>query len=186
MALETKDQPLSSLLFLFLALLIAVIVGILIINPLWEGITQQNNQIKQKQEEVDNKQQKIKDLQELKGNYQKIKDKIATIATALPDKEEYAELLIQLDTMASSNRVFLISVTPAESKKPSKEEKGPYQTAPLEVKIISDFQSMKNFVSDIEKNLRILDITSIGIEKSPQGNTIIATISINTYYEQSE
>jgi Tfp pilus assembly protein PilO len=181
--METNDRSISPLFFLFLALLITIAVGFYIINPLWKGIAEQNKQIKQKEEEVSDKQQKIEDLKGLKANYQKIKDKITTIATALPTKEEHAELLIQLNTMALKNRVFLLSVNSQETKKSDKTQVEVYGTAPLEVKIVGDFQSMKNFISDIEKNLRILDITSIGIEKSPQGNTTIATLKIDSYYQ---
>lgn len=180
---EPTQQSISSVSFLFLSLTIALAVGILIIKPQWEGITQQNKQIKAKQEEVDNKKQKINDLKELKENYQKIKDKITTIATALPTSEEQAELLIQLNTMALKNGVYLLQFNAEEVKKTDTKQEDIYITTPVEVQIVGDFQTMKNFVSDIEKNLRILDITSIGIKKAPQGNIMIVTLKINTYYQ---
>ncbi len=180
---EPTQQHISSVSFLFLSLTIALVVGIFIIKPQWERIAQQNNQIKEKQEEVENKEQKIEDLKELKENYQKIKNKIATIATALPTSKEHAELLIQLDTIASQNDLSLLQIKPSESKKTAKKQTDIYNTESLELKIIGDFQAIKNFISDTEKNLRILDIASIALEKPTQGNIIIATLSINTYYQ---
>ncbi len=181
---EPTQEPISSVSFLFLSLTIALVAGIFIIKPQWEGITQQNNQIKEKQEEVEKKEQKIEDLEVLKTNYKEIKNRISTIYTALPTSEEHAELLVQLDSIASQNGVVLFQIDSSkDTKKTSKKQTDIYETSSINIQVVGDFLSIKNFIIETEKNLRILDIISISIENNPGGNILTASLKINIYYQ---
>jgi len=101
----------------------------------------------------------------------------------LPDERDLPSVFVQLEALAYKHNLFLSTVDIA-AEQSTGEEKRKKDKVELHKLVINlslsggDYFTLKNFLNDVENNLRLLDIRSIVY--SPEGNTY--NISMNTYY----
>ncbi len=186
----------------FLILADAIVIGLLIfllILPSYKKMEDINNKIISSEETLEEEQEILNNLKEIREEYQQVKDDMEKINMVLPQGEEIPELLVQLEAMVLDAGLFCESIKPisteeevgstTEEFQDQKEAKKIVSYRPLDisVELSGNYKSFKKYIDNLEKNIRITNITSITIDKpdSEEGgeNLFDFTLELKTYYQ---
>lgn len=138
--------------------------------------------------EFQKRQDYLLELKTLKSNYEKIKkadvDKLDKI---LPSKNDIPGLFVQLESLALENNLFLNSIsineTPANPR--SKEAVSEIKKFTINLSLFTssdgDYRGLKQFLEEIENNLRLFDVNSVFFDP----NSSEYSISLFVYYYNS-
>ena len=187
----------------FLILADAIMIGLLIfllILPSYKKMEDINNKIISSEETLEEEQEILNNLKEIREEYQQVKDDMEKINMVLPQGEEIPELLVQLEAMVLDAGLFCESIKPISTEEEvdsttelqDQEEKEikritSYKPLDISVELTGNYESFKKYLDNLEKNIRITNITSITIDKpdSEEGgeNLFDFALELKTYYQ---
>lgn len=164
-----------------LALVLLFTVG----RFLYTELTKTSDVLKEKRAVREKLEENLSTLEELKKNEDLIVKDTKKAIAALPSDKDIARLFVQLEALASENGSFIRSVS-----------EGAYGTQSLNSNLIksvtygvsvevNDYSSIKNLFSEMNKALRILNVSSVDISPTVGGKYDL-NISINTYTRSEE
>ena len=185
----------------FLILADAIVIGLLIfllIFPNYKKMEDINNKMISSGKTLEEEQEILNNLKEMREEYQQVKDDMEKINMVLPQGEEIPELLVQLEAMVLDAGLFCESIKPISTEEEvasiteSQDQEGAKETVsyrPLDisVELTGNYKSFKRYLDNLEKNIRILNITSITIVKPDfeEGgeNLFDFALELKTYYQ---
>ncbi len=128
---------------------------------------------------------------ELTQKYQTIGGDFAKIRMALPSGPEFAGIIGSLDSIARMSNVNIAGMTFREIETAPKVEPGTADYSVVEINLAAtgSYEELKTFFEETEKELRLMDVTSISFKKgsTQRGSTksvIDANVIINAYYQK--
>ena len=114
-----------------------------------------------------------KKLEELRIKYASISDKDKkNLREMMPSKVDYPIFLMNLDSIASARntRIKQISIQDVKSvssgQPENKAASSVFEPVSLSFSISASYDTFKNFLSDLEKNRRLIDVDSISFSSS--------------------
>jgi Tfp pilus assembly protein PilO len=108
---------------------------------------------------------------------------------AMPTTSQIPELLVTLSQLASNNSLYMTNFSPKPEDVPKTGTIVEYSTVKVEFDVKGSYLDLKQFLKDIESNLRPINITSINIsgggEISKETSTEILQFNVNceVYYK---
>ena len=189
--------------YLFLLLIIATCIGVfvMVIKPRYDGLETMREEVRQQTANLATAEQLKQSRQNLINEYNTIsKEDLADLKTLLPDSVDNIRLIIQMDSLATKNGLSkLRSVdyqvaqevpTPAQgSEVPA--AKQPYGEFVMSFQTVGQYKNFLAFLSDLEYNLRLVDVTDVVFEKvtttSSTGQSIASEnmtykVTLKTYW----
>ncbi|MDP6387840.1 MAG: type 4a pilus biogenesis protein PilO [Candidatus Pacebacteria bacterium] len=159
------------------------------IDPTYEDV----KEILKEEEKFDQALDKSKELQkirdELLSRYNTFSiSNLDRLTKLLPDNVDNVRLVLDIDHIASvyGMRIKNVTVKKSEDRKigvigPSEK---PYESVKLSFSISSSYEDLIQFVKDIEKSLRIVDVVEISLIPSKMGdvNLYEYDIGVKTYW----
>lgn len=187
------------------AILIAGLILAFPARQFYQKAQETNQQIKTKKQEKVDLEQRLVDLKQLEINFNEAKEKSKDITRALPTDKNWPDILAELETIASSNNIRFVEIkagaqststqkstntqTNPSSSTPSQSD-SIYKELPMSVTIDTsggNFGNLKTYLKGIEKNIRIIDINSINIERHNDSVTnekyLLVTLEMNGYFQ---
>lgn len=168
---------------LFLA---ALAIGYWVLMPLYGYIGVALETKIQNKNVLVERQKLVANLAQLMGQYNERASDVAFFDRAIPVGQNIAELLVNLEALASENGLIFSSV---DFKSKELEVNG-VKTLLMEIKLKGLYPALQNYIKALEKSLRIFDVVSIsfsGISPEQLGiktsSEIDFTLSVNTYYQ---
>jgi Tfp pilus assembly protein PilO len=126
-------------------------------------------------------------IESLLQKYNSISDLRQSINQTLPSEEEVAAVVNQIQGIASSNGVFLNSLSIKSLSAPTNKEEtslaGPVGSMRILVEMVGDYSALKNFLAAIETNIRIMDVYSVQVANGGTVGPYTYQIEIDTYYQ---
>ncbi len=201
MTFDSKKKFKTSFSISLLILIDVIVIGVLVfllILPSYKNMEDINEKIISSREALEEKQETSSSLKKMREEYQQVEDDVEKINMVLPQGKEISSLLVQLEAMALDAGLFCESVNPISTGEESgsateavgEEETKEitfYKPLSVSVELSGSYKSFKKYLSDIEKNIRIIDITSITISKadSKEGeeNLLDFDLELKTYYQ---
>lgn len=181
-------------------LVVAFLAIILFLDwPAFEKVTDTRNKIKIIKNTIEEKEELSVKVEQLKEVYNARQEDIKKLYYVLPEKQQVPELIVQFETLASGNGLFLeeIAIEPKQRKPaPDEEEKTEKsirekilnQVNVLEASLVlsGNYQSFKNFLSSLEQNVRLMDVTKIEIssKKGEENAVLNFKVVLETYYQR--
>lgn len=165
----------------FLVVIIIVAAGyFFLLGPKYKEIRMKMKDIETKGSEQSALQDKLIQITKLRNTYKSIdQDDVKKINSALPDLPLKDELLTQLEALISQNGLLLTSLQIEDPQKAETQKVSGVGKVRISMDVVgTDYQNLKNILSVLEKNLRLLDI--ISLKFSPEGRTV--SLEIVTYY----
>jgi Tfp pilus assembly protein PilO len=171
---------------IFLVILIALSVGafLLYVKPKYEDARDFKTQIADYSSNLDTAEKLKTSREELIAKYNSIpKSDLDNLKALLPDSVDNIRLLIQIDSLAVRNGLSTVrnvnyQAETSESTQKAKVATGePYQDFTISFETTGQYQNFLSFLSDLEANLRVIDITKI--EFSPSASTQALTSSMS-------
>jgi len=168
---------------LVLLILVVLVFGFILVKNQYRNFMQLRSGVKLQEETLKIKNQELADLKALEKNYTQASKEAVDALQALPSPAQIAELLIQLEALAKESGMGFASLGITKEETAGKA----YQTLVLTLKVSGTYKNLKTYLDAVEKNLRILDISSIDFSAtpiSPEGpkDVFEYTVLMRTYY----
>lgn len=148
--------------FIFVGILILLIIaGYFFIWPKFQEFKQKKEEIETKDEEIRKKEEYLLNLENLSKELANYEDEIIKIDLALPSKPSVAAIFNYLQKTSSQNGLILKDIDisrlfPIENLTGEKIKKMPFS-----ISITGSYVSFKNFIWNLYKNTRLIEIKSI-------------------------
>lgn len=200
------------------SLAIGIILIFILIVPLYSSVRGLFAEISQQEETITKLEELLAKTKELKDGYQQVEAEANRIFLGLPEEKDVPNLLVQFESLANSNGLFLGAIkfgqlkgeeksspAPASAEEFSEEESAD-QPAPVinqqipkessvDLSLSGSYSAFKKYLTDIEKNIRSMDVSSFNFSIKEAGlgeTTTILTpspdifefsLGINVYYQ---
>ena len=159
-----------------------LIILIALIFPAVNHILKLNREIADARKVEEQLQEKILALDEAEKNYAESKDRLTITDDALPTGSGVDSHLIQLERLTVKNKIKLAGLQFSDTPLSIPTNTGNLTVKQIEytITVVGKFSNINGFVSDLEKIVRTVDITSLAI--SEDDNILSATINSTTHY----
>lgn len=163
---------------IFLLILIALSIGAFIwyVKPQYQAAKQNQAQIANFSSNLDTAEKLKTSREELIAKYNDIpKSDLDNLKVLLPDSVDNIRLIIQIDSLAIRNGLSTVRNVNYQVQNnddgtlKGKTSSGPYEEFTISFETSGQYQNFLSFLTDLEANLRIIDITKI--EFSPQSTS---------------
>lgn len=141
----------------------------------------------------ENKIQTLRDLKDwsahfdnLLAKYQGAENDLQKLSLTVPLEPQISELLVQLEDIVRRNGLavddvqFNIPVKDA-ALKPGNKSLG---VVNVKIKMEGDYKNFKNFIADVEKNIRLMDVSFASLDAGGEG-FMKFDAEISTYYQNN-
>lgn len=186
-------------LFLIIFLLFgAGVVGLFYLGPEWQKfqtLRQENRQLQQTSGELDGLTERRNTLIEEINAISK--EQRNTIVQALPEGAAAADFLVNLEAMTKKRGLALKRVDLASTVEvkggvgqpkaggiaTATQTKGAILEFPVSLNVAGSYESFKEFLQDLEKNLRLIGVQEISFIAPSRGGTVDFTMRLKTYHQ---
>ncbi|MFA5360769.1 MAG: type 4a pilus biogenesis protein PilO [Candidatus Paceibacterota bacterium] len=137
------------------------------------------NQAKELSAGIKEEQEKIRILQEYKAKaeslvqtYANLGEQVNDVHLALPDDPQTAQVLAILDAISKKTNIYFSDLTFTEGSQEGQNY--------LEIKTVftANYEDFKKWIDEIEKELRLIDLTKINIKRSDSLKSTLIEYSI--------
>lgn len=176
--------------YLTAIILISVSVGVfyVFIDPLYADVRERREQISKLEEAISNSRQIQTIRDELLGSFNSISTAdLSRLRTLLPDNIDNVRLIMEINRIAANHGVVLQDIIVSESASVGggKSMLGPdersYGTIQFSFTLSGSYDRFRNFLADLEFNLRLIDIVSLSFVGTDQDFNRYSMI-IKTYW----
>lgn len=163
----------------------ALALGFWVLWPIYNDIKVAIELKKQNENNLSNRLILSANLERLINQYNERLTDIETFSKIVPDGENIPELLVSLEDLASRSGLAFTSVNfkTEDFKTPG------FKTLTMEIKVKGSYLAFKNYLDNMEKSLRIFDITLVSFNGVGPGqsnvnlNNLDFNLLVNTYYQ---
>lgn len=164
-----------------------IFMGYFAIRPQWKNFTESNKKIESARAEKSRLEKAQDDANKFLEEYNEHVDEVKVLGTALPLNEVQVEnILASLHNLASQSGVALASLTTVSLPDSDPLGAASYSIQPLDynVSISGSYEGFKNFILNLEKSLRVMDVRNITVQGSENANDYSFTLGFRTYYQK--
>ena len=175
-----------------------VVFGWFLVKPTWGGLKAVKENLAETQTRLDEQKAVSQSIVKLLSNFDAQKSRLTVLDSALPDSPEVPQLLAGIEELAfiSGMRIASLQITetlpakqavaadPANSVPVEKNLIKPPELVNLKIdlSLTGSPENFYNFISVLELNLRLLDVTAVNIDSATEGS--LFDLSIDTFYRK--
>jgi len=157
------------ILITFILVLIVAGIGLGFIWPKYQELMGLYAQISARRTELEGVKEYYTDLEKSAAELKNYESALAKIDTALPYDPSIASLLFYINRTLSENGMVLKSVNAFQTTEPAEGEN--IRTTTISFSVMGEYESLKNFISVMEKSSRIIEVDTINF---PSGGSLIS------------
>lgn len=151
----------------------AMVIYSSLIRPEYQQVNELRGILTAKTDLLSEQQSIISQVESLLSQYQSSARIQETVSLSLPIKEDSSSIFGQLQALAQANGIS-IEVFGVQNLPITKSNLGVLQVS---LKMTGPYENFKNFLQGVETNIRVMDLSSLKIDKSNYN------IVLNTYYQ---
>ncbi|MBI2062095.1 MAG: type 4a pilus biogenesis protein PilO [Candidatus Yanofskybacteria bacterium] len=161
---------------------IAIVLFWALALPVYNRISDLDAAIRERGDLLQSRNTIMANIKNLNKEYQKRISEITKLSAVVPSKKSVAEILSAVDDVSAKNGIQLFS-SAIIGQKASETDVNPYNLLSLEIGLVGSYPGLANFLRSFEKNLRLVDITSVEAAAG-LGNTSVLNFIVkgNAYY----
>jgi len=198
--MKPSARRMLSMLLALALVIVAFMVFVNLVQPVYGEITALRADNIAKQEALAH-QSKIKnDIQNLEGQYTSMTAFRESLSLALPADSSLDTALAQISGIAELNGVVISSISATYSVPLVSNNRAqgvaalvkPLSTLSFQLRITGDYASFKNFLRDVERNIRVFDVRAVSLNTtqlaSQKGQASLYyayDLALITYYQSS-
>lgn len=153
----------------------SILIFFFLILPIFDKTRMLNNAIEQREGMLKELQGISSRVTELNGEIGRNENNIAKLNNLLPKRKEVSEILVMIESIVSSSGLLLSELSLSE---PNVAGAGKINA---NIKLSGDFNSLMTFLDLLEKNLRLIEITTLDIATDLSGSS--GKINYNIKFE---
>lgn len=120
-------------------------------------------------------------------------DQLQKINSVIPDSVDTVRLIIEINAIAARHNMTLLDIAVGEVDRGATDSRdvpgrlGPesssYGTVALSFDVVARYEAFRDFIADLERNLRLIDIATISFGEASAGTGATRYgVSFNTYW----
>ncbi len=156
---------------ILISLLIGAVLIFIFVNPLWSSIKNLQEEISQNENYLAKLKELLIKTEELNQKYQEIGPEADKLFLALPKEKDIPFLLVQFESLASSNGLLLESIT-------FEENKDIQEVFTVDVKINGSYSAFNNYLEALENSIRAIDVYLINFTPFVDKDDPLASLDI--------
>lgn len=176
------------------SLIFVFFLGYFVIKPAYDDNLKKDKSIKNKKEVLNVLKDNEKKLSGLSSQKKDIEDKFKLVSASLPAVPEKSRLYMEIENLAYQSGLSPVSIkedsegatSSVSSVSETQAVSSPLPEGVVELKYTADlsgnYDSLKYFLDNSEKALRILKINKVSVKDKGDGN-IDASISLSAFYK---
>ena len=182
--------------YFFLLLVIAASVGVFVVyvKPRYEKVQMAKSQVASSNANLSTAAKIKEEREALIARYNDIpKEDLDNLETLLPDSVNNIRLIIQLDALATKNGLSTLrnvdyETADEEGKRAANPEEArkPYGEFVISFDTVGQYKNFLSFISDLEENLRLVDVTKIEFREVGDMKGVVGQMSyrvtLKTYW----
>jgi len=185
--MKSSTYRLLSILGSLAFLIGAVLVYTNLVQPAYSDVQNLRGKKTALQDTIVQDEQAVATVNNLVGQYQSLSQLRDSLSNILPTEERVPEAVYQLQGIASVRQMEIQSLSlqylPMQATQPGSLTK-PMGTLSVNLRVAGTYQNFKLFLSDLETNIRLMDVSSIRIEGGNiPGGKLTYTVVVNAYYQ---
>lgn len=145
-------------------------VAYFLINPAISQIRSLNIKLSARGEEISQMEAKLATLNSLETQFNQVQDQVKKLGLAAPSNDQIAEILVQLETIASDSGLTLASVQPIKESNQA--------AVSVNANLQGNYSGLIDFIKASEKNIRPINIKSINLASATEGEGSIVDCSL--------
>lgn len=151
--------------------------------PFYNRASDLDAAIKEREDLLKSRNTIMANIKDLNKDYQKRIPEITKLSAIVPSKKSVAEILSAIDDISVKNGVELFS-SAITSQNSSDANTSPYNILSLEMALNGSYPGLTNFLKAFERNLRLVDITSIDATTGTGSTSVVLNFIVkgNAYY----
>lgn len=197
--MKQSSKRLWSILLSFLFILVSFICFFDLVQPEYQNTEASRSQQLGEQNLLISQTALVQTVQTTLNTYQNETQNTSNIGLAMPSGEDVAGALTQIEGIAENNGIVMtsIAVSPPQVQvktgATSTTTMKPLGSFTLTVTASGSYESFKNFLSELETNIRIFDVKNISLRPSaaaavagkaaPSPDMFTYAITVATYYQ---
>lgn len=188
--MKASSKRLINLLLSVAIFIFAIFVYATFVAPEYGRINLLRGEEQAKQQTLDEQRIILEKVSTLLARYQSIPKLGEVVSVALPAEEDVAAAFQQLYTIAAASGITIqqFSVNTGLGLSTSRADESAVRsigTAQINLNLVGTYESFKAFVEATERNMRIMDITNVGIQPAGRsgGNIFLFNLTVNAYYQ---
>ena len=154
-------------------LIAAMVIYSLLIKPEYQQTNELRGILVAKTDLLSEQQSIISQVEDLLSQYQNSARIQEIVSLSLPLKEDTSSIFGQLQALAQANGIT-IEIFSLQNLPITKNNLAVLQVS---LKVVGQYENFKNFLQGVETNIRVMDLSSMKIEKSAYN------VVLNTYYQ---
>ncbi len=148
--------------------------------PLYDKVTANREALAERTTLLEGRSAIIASIRAITKQYIEHSADVERFASIVPPQKSAAEIVSAIETLATQNGVQLTTLAVGPTLTQSQ---NPFQDQTVEIGINGAYPAFKSFLAALEKNIRVIDITSVDGSPTTENSPIIAfRIKGNAYY----
>lgn len=148
--------------------------------PLYDKVSANREALAERETLLEGRSAIIESIKAMTKQYTEHSADVERFASIVPPQKSAAEIVSAIQTLATENGVQLTSLAVGPSLTQSQ---NPFQDQTVEIGINGSYPAFKSFLTALEKNIRVIDITSVDGSPTTENSPIIAfRMKGNAYY----
>lgn len=149
------------------------------ILPGYNTISELTTLVKERQDLIAARSKIIANIASLTKEYQQRSSDIKKLSAVVPNKKSIAEIVSTMENIASRNGMQVIGETISEQKS---NPDASYNSVLVDIALGGGYASLVNVLQSMEKNLRLIDVSSIDVNPGvSSGGAIILNFRVKMY-----
>jgi Tfp pilus assembly protein PilO len=164
----------SFLSLLFIA--VSIVVFFVMVKPKYESLQDLRTSVATANANLDTAAKLTKSRDDLMARYQKItKEDLDNLKTLLPDSVNNIRLIIQINSLATKNNLSLLRNVDYQTEEVATKNQDPqavqkpYGEFTMSFQTTGQYKNFLAFISDLEQNLRLVDVVRVDLTPADQG-----------------
>lgn len=163
-----------------LALAFFIVLGM--VWSKYDEMQAMNRAISERQQSVDERKGLVARVKKLNGDYQAAIGDARKFGAVIPTKKDIEELVSAFEAMGQRSGVQLGEVGIVEDKAAA--EKVGARVLTINIKGKGPYEGIRTFMGDMEKNVRLIDLTSVDFAAEEQSALLNFDIKAQAYFLQ--
>lgn len=169
----------NRLVIITICLLIALILGMGVLWPKYQGLARLQRDIEIKSADLQSRQQYLDQLNQLSDELKKYKEPLLKIDSAIPSVISPPSLFNFLQKVSAQSGLVLEGV--GQITTGSLEEKSEVKTHSVNLSLSGSYSALKSFLSVLEKNARLFEVENISFSSVPEGSPFSFGVRIRVH-----
>lgn len=159
---------------------VAGILFWILIMPAYDRVMTLRVALTERNEILINRNAILSNISALTKKYAERATDIQRFASIVPSQKSAPEIVSSMQALANQNGLQLTTITLSSA---NTQDSNPYRPQSIDMAFFGSYPAFKSFLEALEKNIRIIDITSIDAAPTTENSPIIGfRLKGNAYY----